>query len=88
MGINYDSDGNAFGSTESIELDEITKLNLEKGDVLLIKVPDNNLPRKIINHRCKMIKKQFDDIFEKKVSIIFIEQGFDLSVIRLEEWFV
>jgi hypothetical protein len=87
MATNYDSDGNAFGSTESIELDEITKLNLKKGDVLLIKVPEN-LPRKIINYRCKMIKEQFNKIFEKKISIIFIDPGFDLSVIRLEEWFV
>lgn len=74
---------------------EIFKLDIKKGDVLLIKVDDSNpkdLPRDILNKlivkHCEATRKAFHDVFGTQIELIFIPKSMDVSVLRLEEWFV
>jgi len=76
-----------YDSFEQGTKESLIKIDLKKGDVLLVKVP-NNFPPKVIRHRCQEINEQVKKIFNGNVQILFIHEEFDLSVIRLEEWFV
>ena len=74
---------------------EILKFDIKKGDVLLIKVDDSNprdLPRdllnKLITKQCEATKKAFHDMFGTQIGLIFIPRSMDVSILRLEEWFV
>lgn len=88
--------GDDLEREEDVDLiNRINKLDLQKGDVLLITVDDSNpknLPRKLlsklIKNQCEAIRDAFEKTFNNKIQIIFIPKSMDVSVIRLEEWFV
>jgi len=77
-----------------VAVSKIQTMDLKKGDVLLISVNDDRgeLPRKVfdklIMHTLTFFESEIKKVYGDKVQIIFIPNSMDVSVLRLEEWFV
>lgn len=75
-------------------VEKIQMLDLKKGDVLLITINDDrgDLPRNIFDKlnykRSKAVTERVKHIYGNSVQVIFIPSSMDVSVLRLEEWFV
>lgn len=73
---------------------KVQTIDIKKGDVLLITVspPYDDLPRHVQNKKIheeqKAVYNKFKHVFGDKIQIIFIPDTMNVSVIRLEEWFV
>lgn len=107
----FDIDDNGRGGeipTEAEErpefIDKIKVLNVQKGDVIVVKYEDllsfvakyphmeNKIPyeeyKKMMDTQLSQIKRFIEENWGKQVGMICLPVSIDLEVIRLEEWFV